>query len=130
MSKTNTDKIYMNALMFACGQKQFTSQEFRKLFKVNHNLISAMYAAGYVNRVAYGQYQWIADYPTPGDLRKIKKHMNKRGSVDNSFIRKAPVSNPQPIVKEAEYDTSNSKMFLILAVGAIVGFMIATIIWR
>jgi hypothetical protein len=32
--------------------------------------------------------------------------------------------------EEPECDTSNSKMFLILAVGAVVGFMIATIIWK
>jgi hypothetical protein len=45
-------------------------------------------------------------------------------------IRKVPADAPRPIVKEAECDTSNSKMFLILAVGAVVGFMIATIIWK
>jgi len=32
--------------------------------------------------------------------------------------------------EEPECDTSNSKMFVILAIGAIVGFMIATIIWK
>jgi hypothetical protein len=32
--------------------------------------------------------------------------------------------------EEPECDTSNSKILLILAVGAMVGFMIATIIWK
>jgi hypothetical protein len=32
--------------------------------------------------------------------------------------------------EEPECDTSNSKMILILAVGAVIGFMIATIIWK
>jgi len=32
--------------------------------------------------------------------------------------------------EEPECDTSNSKILLILAVGAMVGFIIATIIWK
>jgi len=32
--------------------------------------------------------------------------------------------------EEPECDNSNSKMLLIMAVGAIIGFMIATIIWK
>jgi hypothetical protein len=45
-------------------------------------------------------------------------------------IRKAPVPTPVPAVREAECDTSNSKMILILASGAVIGFMIATLIWK
>jgi hypothetical protein len=33
-------------------------------------------------------------------------------------------------VDEIDFDTSNSKMILIMAVGLVVGFMIATIIWK
>jgi len=32
--------------------------------------------------------------------------------------------------EEPECDNSNSKMLLIMMVGAIIGFMIATIIWK
>jgi len=32
--------------------------------------------------------------------------------------------------EEPECDTSNSKMILIFAVGAVIGLMIATIIWK
>jgi hypothetical protein len=32
--------------------------------------------------------------------------------------------------EEPECDNTNSKMILIMAVGAIIGFMIATIIWK
>jgi hypothetical protein len=41
-----------------------------------------------------------------------------------------PADAPKPVVQEAECDTSNSKMFLILAVGAVIGFLIATAIWK
>jgi hypothetical protein len=34
------------------------------------------------------------------------------------------------IYEEPECDNSNSKMLLIMAVGAIIGFMIATAIWK
>jgi len=34
------------------------------------------------------------------------------------------------IYEEPEYDNSNAKMMLIMAAGAIIGFMIATLIWK
>jgi hypothetical protein len=63
---------------------------------------------------------------------RIQKAHSRSGQKQMTItpIRKAPVDTLQPIVKEAECDTSNSKMFLILAVGAIVGFIIATLIWK
>jgi hypothetical protein len=45
-------------------------------------------------------------------------------------MRKVPADTFKPVVQEAECDNSNSKMFIILAVGAVIGFLIATAIWK
>ena len=63
-------------------------------------------------------------------VRRLNTDSMKVGQLTLQPIRKAPVDTPQPIVKEAECDNSNSKMFLIMAVGAEIGFLVATIIWK
>jgi hypothetical protein len=137
MSKTK--EKYMNAMLYACGQPEFHSREFAKAFKISHNVITAMHELGLIQKVGNGKYCWIIRRePLASDVVAIRKRLTaynatarqSNGQLKLTPIRKAPVSTPEPIVKEAEYDNSNSKVFLILAVGAIVGFMIATIIWK
>jgi hypothetical protein len=137
MSKTK--EKYMNAMLYACGQPEFHSREFAKAFKISHNVITAMHELGLIQKVGNGKYCWvIRREPLASDVMAIRKRLaaynttarQSNGQLKLTPIRKAPVSTPEPIVKEAECDTSNSKMMLILAVGAIVGFIIATIIWK
>jgi hypothetical protein len=137
MSKTK--EKYMNAMLFACGQPEFQSREFAKAFRISHNVITAMHELGLIQKVGNGKYCWVVRRePLASDVVAIRKRLTaynaaarqSNGQLKLTPIRKAPVDTPQPIVKEAECDTSNSKMLLILAVGAMVGFMIATIIWK
>ena len=137
MSKTK--EKYMNAMLYACGQPEFHSREFAKAFKISHNVITAMHELGLIQKVGNGKYCWvIRREPLASDVMAIRKRLaaynttarQSNGQLKLTPIRKAPVSTPEPIVKEAECDTSNSKMMLILAVGAMVGFIIATIIWK
>jgi len=137
MSKTK--EKYMNAMLYACAQPEFHSREFAKAFKISHNVITAMHELGLIQKVGNGKYCWIIRRePLASDVVAIRKRITaynttarqSNGQLKITPIRKAPVSIPEPIVKEAECDTSNSKIILILAVGAIVGFMIATIIWK
>ena len=137
MSKTK--EKYMNAMLYACGQPEFHSREFAKAFKISHNVITAMHELGLIQKVGNGKYCWvIRREPLASDVVAIRKRLaaynttarQSNGQLKLTPIRKAPVSTPEPIVKEAECDTSNSKMMLILAVGAMVGFIIATIIWK
>jgi hypothetical protein len=130
---------YMNALLYACTQREFTGREFHQAFKINHNVLTAMNELGIVFKFRPGHYRWqLMRKPLQSDVESIRKRItayntsNKQESPQLTIkpIRKAPVSTPEPIVKEAEYDTSNSKILLILAVGAMVGFMISTIIWK
>jgi len=137
MSKTK--EKYMNAMLYACGQPEFHSREFAKAFKISHNVITAMHELGLIQKVGNGKYCWIIRRePLASDVVAIRKRLTaynttarqSNGQLKITPIRKTPISTPEPIVKEAECDTSNSKIILILAVGAIVGFMIATIIWK
>ncbi len=137
MSKTK--EKYMNAMLFACGQAEFQSREFAKAFKISHNVITAMHELGLIQKVGNGRYCWIMRRePLASDVVAIRKRLTaynaaakqSNGQLKLTPIRKVPVSTPMPVVQEAECDTSNSKMFLILAVGAVIGFLIATAIWK
>jgi hypothetical protein len=137
MSKTK--EKYMNAMLYACAQPEFQSREFAKAFRISHNVITAMHELGLIQKVGNGKYCWVVRRePLASDVVAIRKRLTaynaaarqSNGQLKLTPIRKAPVSTPEPIVQEAECDTSNSKMLLILAVGAMVGFMIATIIWK
>jgi hypothetical protein len=137
MSKTK--EKYMNAMLYACAQPEFQSREFAKAFRISHNVITAMHELGLIQKVGNGKYCWVVRRePLASDVVAIRKRLTaynaaarqSNGQLKLTPIRKAPLDTPQPIVKEPEYDNSNSKMLLILAVGAMVGFMIATIIWK
>lgn len=137
MSKTK--EKYMNAMLYACAQTEFQSREFAKAFRISHNVITAMHELGLIQKVGNGKYCWVVRRePLASDVVAIRKRLTaynvaakqNNGQLKLTTIRKAPVDTPQPIVKEPEYDNSNSKMLLILAVGAMIGFMIATIIWK
>lgn len=137
MSKTK--EKYMNAMLYACAQPEFQSREFAKAFRISHNVITAMHELGLIQKVGNGKYCWVVRRePLASDVVAIRKRLTaynaaarqSNGQLKLTPIRKVQVDTPQPIVKEAECDTSNSKILLILAVGAMVGFMIATIIWK
>jgi len=137
MSKTK--EKYMNAMLYACGQTEFHSREFAKAFKISHNVVTAMHELGLIQKVANGKYCWIIRRePLMSDVVAIRKRLasynatarQSNGQLKITPIRKVPVTTPQPIIKEIECDTSNAKMMLIMAAGAIIGFMIATLIWK
>jgi hypothetical protein len=137
MSKTK--EKYMNAMLYACGQPEFQSREFAKAFKISHNVITAMHELGLIQKVGNGKYCWIVRRkPLASDVVAIRKRLaaynaiarQSNGQLTIKPVRKAPTPTPIPVVHEAECDNSNSKMLLIMAIGAVIGFMIATAIWK
>jgi len=137
MSKTK--EKYMNAMLYACAQPEFQSREFAKAFKISHNVITAMHELGLIQKVGNGKYCWIVRRePLASDVVAIRKRLaaynaiarQSNGQLTIKPVRKAPAPTPTPIVHEAECDNSNSKMLLIMAIGAVIGFMIATAIWK
>jgi hypothetical protein len=123
------------------NEKEFNASALRAQYAVSSRLMRLLKEANYIKKEG-NVTRWIGDVPTLTLANTLVKQAKKESRIEKAHvrvgqkqmtitpIRKAPVSTPEPIVKEAEYDNSNSKVFLILAVGAIVGFMIATIIWK
>jgi len=137
MSKTK--EKYMNAMLYACGQPEFNSREFAKAFKISHNVITAMHELGLVQKVGNGKYCWIIRRePLTSDVVAIRKRLaaysatarQSNGQLKLTPIKRVERTEPVRVQEEVIHDTSNSKVIIILAVGAIVGFLIATIIWK
>jgi hypothetical protein len=137
MSKTK--EKYMNAMLYACGQPEFQSREFAKAFKISHNVITAMHELGLIQKVGNGRYCWIVRRePLASDVVAIRKRLaayNATARQSNGQLKLTPIkrverTQPAPVQQEPECDNSNSKMLLIMAVGAVIGFMIATAIWK
>jgi len=137
MSKTK--EKYMNAMLYACGQTEFQSRQFAKAFKISHNVITAMHELGLIQKVGNGRYCWIVRRePLASDVVAIRKRLSaynatarqSNGQLKLTAIKRVEHTQPAPVREEPECDNTNSKMILIMAVGAIIGFMIATIIWK
>jgi hypothetical protein len=137
MSKTK--EKYMNAMLYACGQPEFQSREFAKAFKISHNVITAMHELGLIQKVGNGKYCWIVRRePLASDVVAIRKRLaayNATARQSNGQLKLTPIKRVErtqlaPVQEEPECDNSNSKMLLIMAIGAAIGFMIATIIWK
>jgi hypothetical protein len=140
MSK-NTKEKYYNFMMSMYNAQEFDIRKLMKEHKVSTRIATLLRERRVIAK--YGKLtRWVGDMPTQAmanayakeSLRvaRISKMQNSIAPTQLTIkpIRKAPVDTPQPIVKEPEYDNSNSKMLLIMAVGAILGFLIATIIWK
>ena len=77
-------------------------------------------------------------------LMHIRGHKNTRRTEKRHYLKESkqlqiepikPIkrverTQPAPVQEEPICDNSNSKMFLIMAVGAAIGFLVATIIWK
>jgi hypothetical protein len=139
---SNTKNKYMMVLQYICGQPTFHSKNTMRQFKVSNNFLTAGKEIGLFKQVGKSEYKWnLSRPPLISDVHDIQVRVRSYTQTHRlkskptpqltiKPIRKAPLPTAMPIVREAECDTSNSKMFVILAVGAIVGFMIATIIWK
>ncbi len=137
----NTASKYYNFMVTLYNEKEFNASALRAQYAVSSKLLRLLKEANYIKKEGSVTY-WIGDVPTLTLANTLIKQAKKESRIQKAHsrsgqkqmtitpIRKAPVDTSRPIVKEAECDTSNSKMFLILAVGAIVGFIIATIIWK
>jgi hypothetical protein len=140
MSK-NTKQKYYEFMSYLCERQEFDINEMRKKYKISSRLITLMREHGMIKR--YGDVtRWEGDMPTQAIANAFAKDCLKQSRISNAQskageqqmiikpIRKAPKPTPMPVVDEPDYDNSNSKMLLIMAVGAVIGFLIATAIWK
>jgi hypothetical protein len=122
--------------------QEFHGTTFCRTYQLSNAIIPAMRELELIKEVRFGWYQWQLDrYPSITDIKTISKKINERNNNYKGIkkhhkkitvvpILKAPAPTPVPMVHEPECYDSNSKMIVILAVGSLIGFMIATIIWK
>ena len=85
----------------------------------------------------------VGEQPTQATINLIAKQCRYTSRVEKVMAKELPTNQltikpikrvertePVRVQEEVIHDTSNSKMLIILAVGAMVGFLIATIIWK
>jgi hypothetical protein len=135
-------KNYMDALIHISKVGAFEAKQVERNYKISKSFTTACCDLGLVTKYERTRlYKWCLERePNFSDVTLIKKNLKTRHllHLENQRskqltikpVRKAPAPTQIPVVHEPECDNSNSKMLLIMMVGAIIGFMIATIIWK
>jgi len=135
-----TKEKYMKLFVEVANQPEFKGSEIVRRHSVASNIITAMMDTGLITKVDVGRYKWIMNrQPTNADaklvshalrFRRLNTDSMKAGQLTLQPIKRVERTQPVRVQEEPIHDTSNSKMFIILAVGAMVGFLIATLIWK
>ena len=135
-----TKEKYMKLFVEVANQPEFKGSEIVRRHSVASNIITAMMDTGLITKVDVGRYKWIMNrQPTNADaklvshalrVRRLNTDSMKAGQLTLQPIKRVERTQPVRVQEEPIHDTSNSKMFIILAVGAMVGFLIATLIWK
>ena len=139
--RKNTKSKYYEFMCVLHEMKQFDIKEMRTQYRVGARLITLMREHKMIKRDG-NVTRWIGDKPTQAIAVAFAKECLKESRIANAQskagtqqltikpIKRVERTQPAPVKQEPECDNSNSKMLLIMAVGAIIGFMIATAIWK
>jgi PHD/YefM family antitoxin component YafN of YafNO toxin-antitoxin module len=160
VNKKMSNQNYFDALMEISHTPSFVAKDIEEKYKISKAFTTVCAELGFVTCIRRGLHKWILNRePTRADVATIKKRMRARHLHYSDQYKKnqltiKAIKNPQhqakaqAIIDEAKriavertqpvpvqhdepfYDNSNSKVMLILAVGAVLGFMIATLIWK
>ena len=141
--RTDTKTKYYNFMIALYNAQSFDMDVMRQEHRVSNRLITLMKERGMIKRKNKITH-WTGDMPTTAIANAFAKECFKQSRIANSqskagiaqltikpikrVERTQPV--PAPDVDLLNYDRSNSKMIIILTVGVILGFLIATIIWK
>lgn len=133
---------YLDFMLKLHSLPTFNRRVIENEYKISHAVCTHLTKRGYIVQKATDQWHWIGNAPTMAlvdsirgsiylDQQNCKKA--KRTKVQQltiAPIKRVERTTPVPVQQEPIHDTSNSKMLIILAVGTIVGFLIATLIWK
>ena len=138
---SNTKEKYYNFMMSLYKTEEFDIKKMMREHKVSSRIATLLREHRVIAK--YGKVtKWVGDMPTQAMANAYAKEslrVARISKMQNSVspkqltikpIRKAPAPTPMPVVDEPDYDNSNSKMLLIMAVGLVIGFLIATAIWK
>ena len=121
----------------------FDKNLMRDTHEVSNNLLRAM-TNKQIIRLDAGTGTWIGATPNQIMMNEVFKEYKRLVDLDVSKrklkpygkqltikpIKRVERTQPVPVKQEPIYDTSNSKIFIILAVGTMIGFLVATLIWK
>lgn len=141
MSK-NTKSKYGELIMDIASTPSFRIDEMRAKHKVSTRVFTVMRSMQIIKKQGK-EHVWVGEQPTQATINLIAKQCRYTSRVEKVMAKELPTnqlsikpikrverSTPVPVQQELIHDTSNSKMLIILAVGTIVGFLIATLIWK
>jgi len=147
MLRDKTKFKYVQCIKECFDTKVFNHRVMREKYNVDSNLFVALHQCNCIkskNSIATWTDVTLTEQVLENVLTvmvHIRKHKNSKRKEKRNFyktagqltikpIRKAPAPAPMSVNAEPECDTTNSKMLLILGAGLLIGFMIATIIWK
>jgi hypothetical protein len=139
--RKNTKSKYYEFMCALHAMQEFDIKQMRNEYRVGARLITLMREHNMIKRDG-NVTRWIGDKPTQAIAVAFAKECLKESRIANAQskagtqqltikpIKRVERTQLAPVQEEPECDNSNSKMLLIMAIGAAIGFMIATIIWK
>jgi hypothetical protein len=138
---------YIEFLTVLYNKRIFHRKSMEREYLISSGPCTYLLRKNYLERNDPHQLRWIGPAPSMDLVRDILEHgrkansyhqLRKRIEKANEKLAKPNLYNQaQSIVEVPEEDeefeicdTSNSKMLLIMAVGLVIGFLIATAIWK
>jgi hypothetical protein len=139
---SHTKNKYMIVLQYICAQPTFHSKNTIRQFKVTNNFLTAGKEIGLFKQVGKSEYKWnLSRPPLMSDVQDIQVRVRSYTQTHRLKTKPSPQLTikpikriervaPMPVQEDAIPNTTNSKMIVVMAVGALIGFMIATLIWK
>ncbi len=143
---TQAELKYYEFMCDLYKRKTFNRAEMEKKYAISRTICTSLYRSKYIVLVgkpfnSKSIWKWVGSEPTLAmahdiienhrmAMKEYKRSMKQKGQLTIKPIKRVERTQPAPVQQEPIHDTSNSKMFIILAVGTLIGFLIATIIWK
>ena len=144
MSK-NTKSKYYEFMCVLHDMKEFDIKELRSQHRVSSRLITLLREHNMIKRDG-SVTRWVGDKPSQAIALAFAKECLKQSRISNAQskagpqqmkltpIKKVQQTQPAPVqqpdVDLLNCDRTNSKVSITMVVGAILCFLIATIIWK
>lgn len=129
---------YYNFLSILYTKGEFNVYEMCQAHNIGSRLITVMRKRNIIERYD-DLYRWIGEAPTQAMARALLMQC-RADYMQLKRQRNSPQLTIQPIkrvertqsvpAQEPIHDNSNSRVILALGAGAVLGFMIATLIWK
>jgi len=140
--RQNTKNKYYNFMVALYEAKQFDAVQMQYQYQVSTRILTLMRERGMIKKEG-NVTVWIGEQPTQALATMLRHECNRMSRLYVAQKKSQPKeqltikpmkrierTQPVPVQQEQIHDNSNSKMVIILALGVLLGFLIATIIWK